>query len=71
MEALAYSWGQQEAIADLQAAVLPDTGDEGALLRHITAEFDLTPWRDVAQRLDELDTAHLPNLRLSPKRKGE
>lgn len=66
LDSLAYSWGRQEAIAELQAAVLPDFGPEGALLRRLTDEFGLQPWSDVARRLDELDTMYQPKLRLRP-----
>lgn len=64
LERLAYGWGRQETITRLEAGRPPDDAGESLLLRHLAAEFDVQPWRDVERRLGELDAVHRPCLQL-------
>jgi hypothetical protein len=64
LERLAYRWGHQETLTRLQTGQPPDDAEQAALLRHLTKEFGLQPWRDVERRVRELDVAHRSRLQL-------
>jgi hypothetical protein len=64
LERLAYGWGRQETITDLEAGRPPDDAVQASLLRHVAEEFDLRPWRHVELRLGELEAVHRPRLQL-------
>jgi hypothetical protein len=62
LERLAYPWGRPEVITQLQSDRLPPDIEEAVLLGHLTDEFDLHPWRNIEQRLEELDAAYRRHL---------
>jgi hypothetical protein len=62
LERLAYSWGRQGLIAQLQTVRLEPGTDGARLLRALIDEFDLRPWPDVELRLNELDATYRGNV---------
>ncbi|MEV4642142.1 hypothetical protein AB0J80_32815 [Actinoplanes sp. NPDC049548] len=62
LERLAYQWERPEAIAQLQADYEPTGSRQAEMLQLLIEEFDLQPWRDVGERLDELASAHSAQL---------
>jgi hypothetical protein len=63
LERLAYRWGRQDTIAQLESGHEVDDPLEAALLRHIIHEFHLQPWPEVEQRLGKLADEHRSMLR--------
>lgn len=72
IENLAYSSQRQEEVSHLEDGEWWGLGWDGvteedtalALLAALTKEFGLTPWPNVAQRLDTLQASYLPAVRL-------
>jgi hypothetical protein len=74
LEALAYDFydkppgRRNETGRRLQSAEPEGTEQDVALLRALTAEFDLRPWPDPVGRLAELERLHFDRIRLDSRR---
>jgi hypothetical protein len=65
LEQLAYPWGRQGLIVRLQTAPQQPDTDAARLLQALIDEFDLQPWRDVQQRLSDLDAMYRGDIQLN------
>lgn len=66
LERLAYSWGRQQTVAELQAPSprWSVAGEEAELMRALRKRFHLQPWDDVAGHLEELEQTYLNRIAL-------